>query len=71
MPGRIKEVVTFEESVALAGEGQGVFMGNLPHLYLPGKPAFERLTQHWVDRAGHNVRDFRPLDDMYAERLAR
>jgi len=30
---------------------QGVFMGRVPQLYQPGKPAFERLVQRWVDHS--------------------
>jgi superfamily II DNA or RNA helicase len=71
LPGRSKEVITFDERVLRTAEGQGVFMGNAPRLYLPGKPFFERLTQHWIDRAGHLVRDLRPHDVARAESLAR
>src|SRR5262249_6038351 len=70
IPGRTKELITFDEGLALAADGRGVFMGNARRLYLPGKPAFERLTQHWVDRAGHHVRDLEPQDASRAERLA-
>jgi superfamily II DNA or RNA helicase len=70
-PGRTKEIITFDEAAVLAAEGRGVFLGNPPRLYLPGKPAFERLTQHWVDRAGHHVRAVRASEATQAERLAR
>src|SRR5690606_20419753 len=35
----------------------GVFMGNAPKLYLPGRPPFERLVQRWLERSRHAVRD--------------
>ena len=57
-PGRVKEIMVFDEAASVAAGLQGAFMGNAPQLYVPGKPAFERLTQYWVDRAGHFIRAF-------------
>ncbi|MBM3955980.1 MAG: DEAD/DEAH box helicase, partial [Planctomycetes bacterium] len=37
----------------------GVFMGQAPQLYQPGKPAFERLVQRWIDRSAVHGADQR------------
>ena len=55
-PGKPVERLTFKPEVA-EREGQGVFMGNAPKLYLPGRPSFERLVQRWLVRSAHCVRD--------------
>ena len=70
VPGRPPEVVTFDEKTAEALATQAVFMGKV-RLYQPGKPEFERLVQHWVDRCGQIVCDLRGLTDSTSERLAR
>lgn len=55
-PGKPVERITFKPEV-VERETSGVFMGNAPRLYLPGRPAFERLVQRWLQRSGHCVRD--------------
>jgi superfamily II DNA or RNA helicase len=55
-PGQATERITFKPEVA-EREASGVFMGNAPKLYLPGRPPFERLVQRWLQRSGHCVRD--------------
>lgn len=54
--GQPVERITFKPEVAEALSG-GVFGGNQVHLYLPGRPRFEKLVQRWFDRSGHCVRD--------------
>lgn len=56
-PGKPVERITFKPELA-EELASGVFMGNAPKLYLPGKPPFERLVQRWLDRSSHLVRDF-------------
>lgn len=56
-PGKPVERITFKPEVAEDSESTGVFMGNAPKLYLPGRPPFERLVQRWLQRSGHVVRD--------------
>jgi superfamily II DNA or RNA helicase len=68
--GRPWEVVAFEEADARGLAGQAVFQGNV-RLYQPGRPAFERLVQHWVDHCGHLVRDLTAATAAQAEQLAR
>ncbi len=55
-PGKPVDRITFKPE-AVEREASGVFMGNAPKLYLPGRPAFERLVQRWLQRSGHCVRD--------------
>jgi superfamily II DNA/RNA helicase len=55
--GQAVERLTFKPELA-ERVGTGVFMGNAPKLYLPGRPPFERLVQRWLQRGGHAVRDF-------------
>ncbi len=71
LAGYGRELATFDENAASAWSGQAVFMGMAPKLYLPGKPPFEKLTQHWVDESGHFVRDFCPWSARLAEKIAR
>lgn len=54
--GQANERITFKPEVA-EQNGGGVFMGNAPRLYLPGRPGFERLVQRWLQRGGHALRD--------------
>ena len=42
---------TFDPSVLQRHTQRGAFMGLVPHLYQPGKPAFERLVQRWIDHS--------------------
>jgi superfamily II DNA or RNA helicase/ribosomal protein S27E len=67
--GLVEEVITFNEDVAASLAGQASFMSNV-RLYLPGKPAFERLVQHWVDHSGHFHWDKSALTRTWAETLA-
>src|SRR5262249_23924106 len=69
-PGKPKELLAFDEAAAQVNGASGVFMGNVPKLYVSGKPAFERLTQYWADYAGHRLVDFCPKGAGYAEALA-
>ncbi len=65
-----EERFTFDEAVFQQFTQPGVFMGRSPLLYQPGKPAFERLVQRWIDRSGALVRDARtPKGDI--EQIAR
>jgi len=57
--GRPPELISFDEDQWREHTRAGVFMGKAPMLYLPGKPAFERLLQRWLDRGGHYVSDLR------------
>lgn len=41
---------TFDPEVVERHSQAGVFMGRVPQLYQPGKPAFERLVQRWIDQ---------------------
>jgi superfamily II DNA or RNA helicase len=50
------ERITFKPEVA-ERDGTGVFMGNAPKLYLPGRPQFERLVQRWLNKSSHCLRD--------------
>lgn len=54
--GQPTERITFKPDVAEALSG-GIFGGNQVHLYLPGRPRFEKLVQRWLDRTVHYVRD--------------
>jgi superfamily II DNA or RNA helicase len=70
-PNRDKELIAFSEAAMQNGRSDGVFGGNQPKLYLPGKPPFERLAQQWVERAGHFIHDMRSDDNRTAEKVAR
>lgn len=54
-----EEKFTFDQSVYEKFTRPGVFMGRAPLLYQPGKPAFERLVQRWIDRSGALIEDHR------------
>jgi superfamily II DNA or RNA helicase len=71
IPGLPRELITFDEAVAADTNRRGVFMGRLPQLYLPGRPPFERLTQHWVDHYGHHVRDLPANNSLQVQELGR
>ncbi|MDB4391795.1 DEAD/DEAH box helicase [bacterium] len=51
-PDRPPERFTFDEQVWRRYSQEGTFHGQVPNLYRPGKPSFERLVQHWLDRSG-------------------
>ena len=63
--------ITFDENEFRQQSRPGAFMGKAPVLYLPGKPAFERLVQHWLDRSGHFVLDRRNKTRESAQDLFR
>jgi superfamily II DNA or RNA helicase len=48
----------------------GLFHGRSPKLYSPGKPAFERLVQKWLDRSGHYTSNLAPLTQRLSELVA-
>lgn len=50
---------TFDSQVLEQHTRPGVFMGKVPHLYQPGKPAFERLVQRWIDQSAVHGEDTR------------
>jgi superfamily II DNA or RNA helicase len=52
------EHVAFTQEAREAQARQATFGGNV-ELYLPGKTAFEKLVQHWVERCGHHIQDRR------------
>lgn len=54
-----QERFTFEHAMVEKIADSGVFMGRRPVLYQPGKPAFERLVQRWLDRGQAYVIDDR------------
>ncbi len=61
-----EERFTFESKVHERFSQPGIFMGRAPLLYEPGKPAFERLVQRWIDRSGVRLEDKRcSSEDSY------
>ncbi|MDB4650134.1 DEAD/DEAH box helicase [Pirellulaceae bacterium] len=52
-----QEKFTFDESIWQNYSRAGVFHGVSPALYQPGKPAFERFVQKWVDNSAARVFD--------------
>lgn len=56
-PGRNEYRITFNEDLLDSGGDAGVFGSNAAHLYVPGKPDFERLAQKWVDKANALIVD--------------
>jgi superfamily II DNA or RNA helicase len=54
---------TFDPDVLEQHTRPGVFMGRVPHLYQPGKPAFERLVQRWIDHSAVHGKDERCTAD--------
>ncbi len=61
---------TFDPGVLERHTQAGVFMGRAPQLYQPGKPAFERLVQRWIDRSAVHGED-RRCPGSEAEAVAR
>ena len=58
---------TFDSEVLEQHTRPGVFMGKVPHLYQPGKPAFERLVQRWIDQNAVHGEDTRcPAEEAEA-----
>lgn len=70
-PGRAPERFTFDEEIWRNSTNTGIFMGTRPNLYMPGKPAFERMVQKWVDQAGHCVYDLQADERTHASAFAR
>lgn len=68
--GRVEERFTFDESVA-DRHGAAATFGNPVRFYRPGSVHFERLVEHWVNRAGHLIYDRRLCTKVDAEHLAR
>ncbi len=60
---------TFDEKITQRYAQSGVFLGRVPALYQPGKPAFERLVQRWIDRSSAMITDLRK-SDQEIERIA-
>lgn len=69
--GKPRELLAFNEAAAEIDGFGGVFMGNAPKLFMPGKQHFERLTQYWVDNAGHRIADHRSQSASHSEDLGR
>ncbi|BBO33558.1 DEAD/DEAH box helicase [Lacipirellula parvula] len=67
---RPNEELTFDEEIWRSRATDGVFQGRAPKLYLPGKPDFERLVQHWIDHASHRVKPADSACKAEAEQLA-
>jgi len=57
-PGRVMERLRFADD-AVPESSRPIFADSPARTYLPGKPAFERLVQHWVDHHAHHIADKR------------
>jgi superfamily II DNA or RNA helicase len=68
-PGRVFERISFLDDQPTNTHG-AVFAKQAVRVCLPGKPAFERIVQHWVDHHGHNISEFRAHSDGKAKQLA-
>jgi len=55
-PGRVLERIRFSDD-SIAESPRPIFAESPSRSYLPGKPAFERLVQHWVDHNAHRIAD--------------
>lgn len=69
--GQPEEEIAFDEALWQSRARPGAFRGRAPSLYLPGKPAFERLVERWRNRSAHRIADLRPLSQPLAEDLGR
>jgi superfamily II DNA or RNA helicase len=58
---------TFDPQVMDRHTRPGVFMGRVPQLYQPGKAAFERLVQRWIDHGAAHGEDKRCRKDEAVE----
>ncbi len=65
-PGRVLERISFSDESSRA-----IFAESLARCYLPGKPAFERLVQHWTDHHGHSIADQKLASAKSAVELAK
>ena len=61
------ELGTFDQRHWEQFEETALFHGRKPKLYQPGKPAFERLVQKWIDHAQHFVTDLREVAHQQIE----
>ena len=68
-PGRPAERLSFADDPS-PDPVRPVFAARQSQCYLPGKPHFERLVQHWVDHHAHHVAD-RTAATAAADDLAR
>jgi hypothetical protein len=64
------ELLMFNQQAWQERTGNDLARGPEPVLYLPGKPAFERLVQRWINRAGHRVYDLVTDSDQAAGETA-
>ena len=54
--GTVPEKIYFDDDMMI-GNQSSYFSENPVKSFLPGKPQFERLVQHWVDHFSHHVID--------------
>jgi len=69
MPGQNEFRLTFKEKAFDDAEHNGVFGGNAPRLFVPGKRDFERLAQSWAEKAGSLIVDRSRPSDTEIERF--
>lgn len=53
--GQPDEEIILDEASWQRQRTTGVFMGRSAKLYVPGKPAFERLVERWVNRSAQRI----------------
>lgn len=71
LPGQNEFRLTFKERATTGGDFGGVFTGNAPRLFVPGKRDFERLAQSWAEKAGALIIDrSRPTDEQVEQCLS-
>jgi superfamily II DNA or RNA helicase len=63
LAGQNEFALTFEDDVSDAST-PGVFGGNAPRAYVPGKRHFERLAQTWADKCGALYVDYACIDEQ-------
>jgi superfamily II DNA or RNA helicase len=68
--GQPLEYITFDEKYWRQNSQSGVFQGKALRLYTPGKPAFERLVQRWLDRSSHFTKTFVDQTQQFADKMA-
>lgn len=68
-PGAPVEKISFSENEL--DQGNSAFGGQNIKQYIPGRPHFERLVQHWVDHNGHHVTDSSQLVGTLVTDMAR
>ncbi len=62
LAGQNEFTLTFQDHAADDSD-RGVFGGNAPRAYVPGKRHFERLAQSWADKCGAFYSDYSRLDE--------